>query len=59
MIWKPRRRGAASNSLVHGVPVPVTNRYRVKLGKGPISKIGEWPYERSFDEMTSRPRTIV
>ncbi len=55
----PRWPGAASNSLVHRVPDPITNRYRFKLGKGRISKIGESPFKRTFDEMTFKPRTII
>lgn len=48
-----------ANSLVHRVPDPLTNRYRFKLGKGRIKKIGESPYKHSFDQMTFVPRTIV
>ena len=55
----PRWPGAAANSLVHRVPDPITNRYRFKLGKGRISKIGESPYKRSQEEMSFKPRTIV
>ena len=39
-IW-PRWPGAAANALVHRVPDPITNRYRFKLGKGRLTKIGE------------------
>ena len=55
----PRWPGAAANSVVHRVPDPITLRYRFKLGKGRVSKIGESPYKRSFDEMTFKPRTII
>jgi arsenite oxidase large subunit len=41
------------------VPDPVTNRYRFKLGKGRIRKIGESPYKRSFTAMSFAPRTVV
>ncbi len=54
----PRPR-ASSNSVVHRVPDPITNRYRFKLGKGRIRKIGESPYKNSFDKMTFAPRTII
>jgi arsenite oxidase large subunit len=56
---RPRWPGASSNSLVHRVPDPITNRYRFKLGKGRISKTGESPYKRSFEEMSFKPRTIM
>ncbi|MBI2818855.1 MAG: molybdopterin-dependent oxidoreductase, partial [Acidobacteria bacterium] len=51
--------GSPANSLVHRVPDPITNRYRFKLGKGRLSKIGESPYKTSFEKMTFKPRTIV
>lgn len=35
--------GSPANSLVHRVPDPITNRYRFKLGKGRLEKIGESP----------------
>ena len=53
------RPGASSNSLVHRVPDPITNRYRFKLGKGKIRKLGESPYKHSFKKMTFAPRTIT
>ncbi len=57
-IW-PRWPKAASNSLVHRVPDPITLRYRFKLGKGKIRKIGESPFKKSFETMTFKPRTII
>ncbi len=57
-IW-PRWPGASSNSLVHRVPDPITLRYRFKLGKGKLSKIGVSPYKDSFDQMTFISRTII
>ena len=39
----PRWPGAAANSLVHRVPDPITNRYRFKLGKGVVTRLGESP----------------
>lgn len=55
----PRWPGSAANSLVHRVPDPITLRYRFKLGKGRVSKIGESPYKRSLDQMSFKPRTII
>jgi arsenite oxidase large subunit len=54
-IWP----SAPANSVVPRVPDPVTNRYRFKLGKGRISKIGESPYKRSFSAMSFAPRPIA
>ncbi len=51
--------GSPANSLVHRVPDPMTNRYRFKLGKGRLQKIGESEYKTAFDKMTFAPRTIV
>ncbi len=47
-----------ANSLIHRVPDPITNRYRFKLGKAQIEKIGETPYKDSFEEMTFKARTV-
>ncbi len=47
-----------SNSLVHRVPDPITNRYRFKLGKAQVEKTGESPYKNSFDRMTFKRRTV-
>ena len=55
----PRWPGAAANSLVHRVPDPITNRYRFKLGKGVVSRLGESPYKNAFDKMTFKSRTIM
>ncbi len=51
--------GNPPNAVVPRVPDPVTNRYRFKLGKGRITKIGESPYKRSFTAMSFAPRTII
>ncbi len=51
--------GNPANSVVPRVPDPVTNRYRFKLGKGRITKIGESPYKRSFTAMSFAPRHIT
>ena len=47
-----------ANSLVHRVPDPITNRYRFKLGKAQIERIGESPYKYSFEEMSFKSRTV-
>ena len=47
-----------ANSLVHRVPDPITNRYRFKLGKAQIERVGESPYKNSFEEMSFKPRTV-
>jgi arsenite oxidase large subunit len=47
-----------ANSLVHRVPDPITNRYRFKLGKAQIEKVGESPFKNSYEEMTFKPRTV-
>ena len=39
-LWAPGWPGTESNSLIHRVPDPITNRYRFKLGKATIRKIG-------------------
>src|SRR3990172_7220476 len=51
--------GNPANSVVPRVPDPVTNRYRFKLGKGRITKLGESPYKRSLTSMSFAPRDIV
>jgi arsenite oxidase large subunit len=48
-----------SNNLVHRVPDPITNRYRFKLGKGRIEKIGESKYKHDLGNMSFASRTIV
>jgi arsenite oxidase large subunit len=58
-LWAPGWPESESNSLVHRVPDPITNRYRFKLGKAKIRKIGETPYKDSFDTMTFKSRTII
>lgn len=51
--------GSPANSVVHRVPDPLTNRYRFKLGKGVVKKIGESPYKRTLTAMSFAPRTVV
>lgn len=48
-----------ANSLVHRVPDPITNRYRFKLGKGKIERLGESPYKNSFDKMSFAPQDVA
>ena len=48
-----------ANSVVHRVADPITNRYRFKLGKGRIKKIGESPYKSAFRGMSFAPRTVM
>jgi len=47
------------NSVVHRVPDPITNRYRFKLGKGRVTKIGESPIKEDLTQMSFRPRDII
>lgn len=51
--------GNPANSVVPRVPDPVTNRYRFKLGKGRVTKLGESPYKRSLTSMSFVPRNVV
>ena len=51
--------GSPANSLVHRVPDPITNRYRFKLAKGRVEKLGESPYKRDFEKMSFAPRDII
>jgi arsenite oxidase large subunit len=53
-IWP----SAPANSVVPRVPDPVTNRYRFKLGKGRVRKLGESPYKRTFTSMSFAPRVV-
>ena len=39
--------------------VAIPNRYRFKLGKAQVQRIGESPFKRSFEEMTFKPRTVM
>ena len=48
-----------ANSVVHRVPDPITNRYRFKLGKGRVTKIGESEYTSSFAAMSLKRRDII
>ena len=57
-VW-PRWPSSAANALVHRVPDPITNRYRFKLGKGRVRKIGVSPYKYSFEQASFKPRTIM
>ncbi|MEZ6151857.1 MAG: arsenate reductase (azurin) large subunit [Pirellulaceae bacterium] len=60
VLWtNALRPGSPANSLVHRVPDPISNRYRFKLGKGKIKKIGESPYKTDFTQLTFAPRTVI
>ncbi len=48
-----------ANSLVHRVPDPITNRYRFKLGKGKVERLGESPFKHDFRYMSFKSRAIV
>ncbi len=51
--------GSPANSVVHRVPDPITNRYRFKLGKGRITRIGQSEYQSDLTRMPLKPRDIV
>ena len=48
-----------ANALAPRVLDPVSQRYRFKLGKGAVRKIGESPYKHTFAQMSFAPRTII
>jgi arsenite oxidase large subunit len=50
---------SASNSVVHRVPDPITNRYRFKLGKGRVTKIGQSPFKKDLTRLTFASRTVI
>ena len=58
-LYAPGWPDTESNSLIHRVPDPITNRYRFKLGKARVRKIGESPYKNSFESMTFKSRNIM
>lgn len=58
-LWAEDWPHQAANSLVHRVPDPITSRYRFKLGKGKVRKIGETPFKHAFEEMSFKPRSIM
>ncbi|MGH7307286.1 MAG: hypothetical protein ACREK6_01175 [Candidatus Rokuibacteriota bacterium] len=51
--------GNPANAVVPRVPDPVTNRYRFKLGKGRVARLGESPYKRSLTTMSFVPRNAI
>ncbi len=51
--------GSPANSVVHRVPDPITNRYRFKLGKGRVRKLGESPYKHDLKSMSFASRAII
>ena len=48
-----------ANSLVHRVPDPITNRYRFKLGKAQIERLGESPFKHDARFMSFKPRDVA
>ena len=48
-----------SNSLVHRVPDPITNRYRFKLSTAKVERLGESPYKNDFRYMSFKPRDVA
>jgi arsenite oxidase large subunit len=51
--------GNPANAVVPRVSDPLRNRYRFKLGKGRITRLGESPYRRSLTAMSFAPRNVV
>lgn len=47
-----------ANSLVHRVPDPITNRYRFKLGKAQVERLGESPFKNDPRLMSFKPRDV-
>lgn len=45
-----------ANSLIHRVPDPITNRYRFKLGKARMERLGESPFKSDLHQMSFKPR---
>ena len=58
-LYVGRHAGSAANNVVPRVPDPITNRYRFKLGKGRVRKIGVSPYKTAFDKMTFASRNVL
>lgn len=51
--------GQAANTLAPRVLDPVSQRYRFKLARGHIRRLGESKYKHDFTTMTFKSRTIV
>lgn len=51
--------GSAANSLAPRVLDPISQRYRFKLGRGVVSKIGESPYKHDLTMMSFKSRAII
>ncbi len=51
--------GSPANALVHRVPDPITNRYRFKLGKGRIERLGPSEFKTDLTRMSFKPRDIT
>ncbi|MDA2933041.1 arsenate reductase (azurin) large subunit [Acidobacteria bacterium AH-259-D05] len=58
-LYIGRHAGSPANNIVPRVPDPITNRYRFKLGKGRVRKIGVSPYKAGFDKMTFASRNVL
>jgi len=48
-----------ANAVAPRVLDPVSQRYRYKLGKGRVRKIGESPYKKDLTQMSFKPRSII
>jgi arsenite oxidase large subunit len=50
---------SAANSLAPRVLDPISQRYRFKLGRGLVERVGESPYKNDFTSMSFKSRAIV
>lgn len=50
---------SAANSLAPRVMDPISHRYRFKLGRGTITRLGESEYKHDFKMMSFKSRAIV
>ena len=48
-----------ANTITPRVPDPLTLNYRFKIASGTVTKVGESPFKRRFDQMTFKRRDIV
>lgn len=51
--------GSAANALAPRVLDPVSQRYRFKLGRGVVRKVGESPYKHDLTTMSFKSRAII
>ncbi len=60
LLWtnalNPRQ---SPNSVVHRVPDPITNRYRFKLGKGRLTRLGTSEYSQGFEQFSFQSRNVT